>query len=62
MPLFSFCGERGIINSPFAEEGGLFQVNHKYPVFSGANIGIKPICLTIILCSLICIGRINVHK
>ena len=37
-------------------------VNHKYPVFSGANIGIKPICLTIILCSLICIGRINVHK
>ncbi len=45
-----------------AESEGLFQVNHKYPVFSGANIGIKPICLTIILCSLICIEWQNVGR
>ena len=32
-----------------ARPGGLFQVNHKYPVFSGANIGIKPICLILFL-------------
>ena len=30
-----------------AESEGLSQVNHKYPVFSYANIGIKPTYLSL---------------
>ena len=50
MPLFFFSAEKGGFDfSTLRKRGDYPLVNHKYPVFSGANIGIKPICLILFL-------------
>ena len=49
MSLLFYLAEKGGFDFSTLWKRGLSFGNHKYPVFSGANIGIKPICLTLFL-------------